>query len=183
MVEKRPLRKGVRQSGYRSVGARIARPFLYLFAVPETVLLHRRLTPRRRGIPVPRKFFACADYPNPTDIGDMHPYSCCAALLYSRVPSLALRAIHLVPRLRRPKLDVAVRYLTLRIGGYNAERKILCRTLFFAAVSSLPLPPCPLREKGRFTRGWKTAGCLPSCAPAARSGTPRRGSRKNSPPE
>ena len=65
--------KGERQSGYRSVGARIARPFLYLFAVPDTVLLHRRLTPRRRGIPVPRKFFACADYPNPTDIGDMHP--------------------------------------------------------------------------------------------------------------
>ena len=97
-------------------------------------------------------------------------------------PVIVLRGT-VMPRLRRPKLDVAVRYPTLRIGGYNAERKILCRTLFFVAVSSLPLPPCPLREKGRFTRGWKTAGCLPSCAPAARSGTPRRGSRKNSPSE
>ena len=82
-------------------------------------------------------------------------------------PVIVLRGT-VMPRLRRPKLDVAVRYLTLRIGGYNAERKILCRTLFFATVSSLPLPPCPLREKGRFTRGWKTAGCLPSCAPARR---------------
>ena len=36
-------------------------------------------------------------------------------------------------------------------------------------VSALQISPCPLREKGRFTRGWKTAGCLPSCAPAARS--------------
>ena len=71
-------------------------------------------------------------------------------------PVIVLRGT-VMPRLRRPKLDVAVRYPTLRIGGYNAERKILCRTLFFAAVSSLPLPPCPLREKGRFTRGWKTA--------------------------
>ena len=169
MVEKRPLRKGVRQSGYRSVGARIARPFLYLFAVPDTVLLHRRLTPRRRGIPVPRKCFCLCR------LSKSYGYRRYA-------PVIVLRGT-VMPRLRRPKLDVAVRYPTLRIGGYNAERKILCRTLFFAAVSSLPLPPCPLREKGRFTRGWKTAGCLPSCAPAARSGTPRRGSRKNSPSE
>ena len=52
----------------------------------------------------------------------------------------------------------------------------------FSCLRSLPSAPKPLREKGRFTRGWKTAGCLPSCAPAARSGTPRRGSRQNSPP-
>ena len=53
---------------------------------------------------------------------------------------------------------------------YNKDAPTV--VLLFAAVSSLPSPPCPLREKGRFTRGWKTAGCLPFCAPAARSGTP-----------
>ena len=53
--------------------------------------------------------------------------------------------------------------------------KILCRSFI---VSVLPSPPCPPREKGRFTRGWKTAGCLPSCTPARRQRTPRRGARQ-----
>ena len=43
--------------------------------------------------------------------------------------------------------------------------KILCRSLI---VSALQISPYPLREKGGFTRGWKTAGCLSSCAPARR---------------
>ena len=52
--DRRPLRKEERQSGYRCVGTRIARPFLYLYAVSDSLLLHRSATLRRRGITVPR---------------------------------------------------------------------------------------------------------------------------------
>ena len=57
-------------------------------------------------------------------------FRCCAALLYSRVPSLALRAIHLVPRLRRVADLCSSTVSEMRICGYNAEEKILCRTPF-----------------------------------------------------
>ena len=47
--------KGERQSGYRSVGAdQCVCPFLYLYAMSATFLLHIRFSLRRRGIPVPR---------------------------------------------------------------------------------------------------------------------------------
>ena len=58
--------KGERQSGYRSVGAdQCVCPFLYLYAMSDTFLLHIRFSLRRRVIPVPRNIFTCADYPNP----------------------------------------------------------------------------------------------------------------------
>ena len=61
----------------------------------------------------------------------------------------------------------------------NAEEKILCRSLFSTLTQSTVCTQGS-REKGRFTRGWKTAGCLPSCAPAARSGNfPARRSVRN----
>ena len=87
------------------------RPFLYLYAVSDFVLLHRRVHLRRRDITVSRNsltrytawhlrirrlvqfIFVGAIYHNALTI--------CAALLSPRGPSLALRAIHLVPRLRR----------------------------------------------------------------------------------
>ena len=52
--ERRPLRKEERQSGYPFVGARIARPLLYLYAMLDTFLLHIPATLRRRGMTVPR---------------------------------------------------------------------------------------------------------------------------------
>ena len=72
-----------------------------IFAVSVSELLHIRFTLRRTDITVSVKFFTCADYPNPTGIGNMHLPTCCAARISPRGPSLALRAIHLVPRLRR----------------------------------------------------------------------------------
>ena len=56
--DRRPLRKGERQSGYPFVGARIARPLLYLYAMPDTLLLHIWTTLRRRDIPVSRNGFS-----------------------------------------------------------------------------------------------------------------------------
>ena len=47
--------------------------------ISATILLHRRFTPRRRGITVPRNIFTCADYPNPAGIADWHSQPSCAA--------------------------------------------------------------------------------------------------------
>ena len=47
--------------------------------ISATLLLHRRFTPRRRGITVPRNIFTCADYPNPAGIADWHSQPSCAA--------------------------------------------------------------------------------------------------------
>ena len=59
--ERRPLRKEERQSGYPFVGARIARPLLYLYAMLDTFLLHIPATLRRRGMTVPRNSLARYD--------------------------------------------------------------------------------------------------------------------------
>ena len=106
--DRRPLRKGERQRILSTVGAHNVRPFLYLYAVSDFVLLHRRVHLRRRDITVSRNsltrytawhlrirrlvqfIFVGAIYHNALTI--------CAALLSPRGPSLALRAIHLVPR-------------------------------------------------------------------------------------
>ena len=69
---------------------------------------------------------------------------------------------------------VAERYPTLRICGYMSARSASLRKKnssavpLFTAVTCRQSAPDPLREKGRFARGWKTVGCLPSCAPARR---------------
>ena len=74
--------KGERQSGYRSVGAdQCVCPFLYLYAMSDTFLLHIRFSLRRRGIPVPRNIFTCADYPNPAIAAGLCRKTSCAILL------------------------------------------------------------------------------------------------------
>ena len=57
------------------------RVFLNLFAVSDTLLLHRSATSSRRGITVPRNIFTCADYPDPAVIADLHSQTVCAARL------------------------------------------------------------------------------------------------------
>ena len=56
--DRRPLRKGERQRILSTVGAHNVRPFLYLYAVSDFVLLHRRVHLRRRDITVSRKSLA-----------------------------------------------------------------------------------------------------------------------------
>ena len=55
--DRRPLRNGERQRSFSTVGAHSVRPFLYLYAVSDTILLHISATPRRRDIPVSRNSF------------------------------------------------------------------------------------------------------------------------------
>ena len=55
--DRRPLRKGERQRIFSTVGEHSVLPCPGLSAVPDTILLHRRFTLRRRGISVPRNSF------------------------------------------------------------------------------------------------------------------------------
>ena len=55
--DRRPLRNGERQRSFSTVEAHSVRPFLYLYAVSDTILLHISATPRRRDIPVSRNSF------------------------------------------------------------------------------------------------------------------------------
>ena len=59
--DRRPLRKGERQRILSTVGAHNVRPFLYLYAVSDFVLLHRRVHLRRRDITVSRNTLACCN--------------------------------------------------------------------------------------------------------------------------
>ena len=54
---------------------------------------------------------------------------------------------------------VAVMYLTLRTGCERHGRKNPLPFPYFAAVTCRQSAPDYPREKGRFTRGWKTAVC------------------------
>ena len=51
---------GERQRIFSTVGEHSGLPFLYLFAVSDTLLLHMRLSLRRRDIPVSRELFTGA---------------------------------------------------------------------------------------------------------------------------
>ena len=83
-------------------------PFLYLFAVSDTVLLHIWFTLRRGRHNSADQIFCALYRPVPADLDVRHNLSSqvlskisgltnCAALLSPRGPSLALRAIYLVP--------------------------------------------------------------------------------------
>ena len=137
-----------------------------IYAVPDTVLLHRSATSSRRDMIVSRNsltrytawhlrirrlvqfIFVGAIYHNALTI--------CAALLSPRGPSLALWAIHLVPRLRRAadmcssKLsDTADRLRHGRTLCAPTEEKILCRSPFRSGRWSLVC--ARLSNKGRWS--------------------------------
>ena len=65
--DRRPLRKGERQRILSTVGAHNVRPFLYLYAVSDFVLLHRRVHLRRRDITVSRNSLAWIFCTTPTN--------------------------------------------------------------------------------------------------------------------
>ena len=121
---------------------------------------------------------------------NLHKPTSCAALSYFRVPSLALRAIHLVPRLRRVADLCSSTVSEMRICGYNAEEKILCRTPFPAYAVYHLHPSYPYKGNGcskrvaliksahgagkRFSSLRANRRCLPFC--------PLSWTRQTSPP-
>ena len=120
------------------------------------------LLPAGRGITVPRNIFTCADYPRPAVVAGWHLQSVCAARISPRGPSLALRAIHLVPRLRRPKLDVAVRQPKCGKVLYHAVVKILCRSPF-PAYAVYHLHPSYDYKGNGCSKRVETVGVYPFC--------------------
>ena len=119
--------------------------------ISAMLLLHIPATFRRRGITVPRKFFTCADYPNPAVVADWHRKTCCA----TRVCRACVELI----------LCVAVRSPTLRIGCERHGRKNPLPFPYFAAVTCRQSAPDYPRERGDSQEGGNRR-CLPSCAPA-----------------
>ena len=149
--ERRPLRNGVRQSGYRCVRFATCSQFT------DSVLLHIRLTLRKRDIAVSRNPLVWSLRTAPTRINSTNQIA-------SQVPSgttrkQVARHCYAAPCGELPTC-VAVMYLTLRIRYERHGRKTPLPFPCFAAVTCRQSAPCPLREKGRFARGWKTAGFL-----------------------
>ena len=139
------------------------RPFLYLYAVSDFVLLHRRVHLRRRDITVSRNsltrytawhlrirrlvqfIFAGAVYDNA--LTNCATRSCCAC-------------VDLIT-------CVAERYLTMRTGCEKHGRKNPLPFPCFAAVTCRQSAPGYLRERGDSQEGGNRR-CLSSCAPARR---------------
>ena len=101
-----PLRKGERQSGYHSVS------FVKYLQFADSVLLHMSATLRRARHNRVAQFLGTLYRKVPANLSVWHNLSSwvlsviskltnCATLSSPRGPSLALRAIHLVSRLRR----------------------------------------------------------------------------------
>ena len=67
--DRRPLRKGERQRIYSTVGEHSVLPFLYLCAVPDTLLLHIPATLRRRNITVLRNSLVWSLRTAPANVG------------------------------------------------------------------------------------------------------------------
>ena len=91
----------------------------------------------------------------------------CAALVSPGGPSLALRAIQLVPRLRRVNRMCSS---TVSVNCEKAEEVMQeqpdCRSLFQSGRRSLVCAR-PSKGKGRYTRGWKPQVSTLLCARAA----------------
>ena len=129
--DRRPLRKGERQRIFSTVGEHSVLPCRNLYAVPDTVLLHRSATSSRRGMTVPRNsltrytarhlrirrlvqfIFAGAVYDNA--LTNCATRSCCAC-------------VDLIT-------CVAERYLTLRTGCEKHGRKNPLPFPIFEAVT------------------------------------------------
>ena len=175
--ERRPLRKGEQQSGYHSVS------FVKYSQFADSVLLHMSATLRRARHNRVAQFLGTLYRKAPANLSVWHNLSSwvlsviskltnCATQASPRGPSLALRAIHLVSRLRRVADMCSSRVTELRIGkrkGRTRSRsvlmrgKILCRSSFSkrSPVSGLRQTK---KQRKRDSQGWKP-WCPSLCPP------------------
>ena len=140
-----------------------------IFAVPDTVLLHRRFTLRKRDISVSRNSLTCYTGRH-LRIRRLILFIFAGAVYDNALTDCAALSC-------RACVDlitcVAERYLTLRTGCEKHGRKNPLSFPYFAAVTCRQSAPDPLRERGNSQEGGNRR-CLPSCAPARR--------QRNSPP-
>ena len=95
-------------------------PFLYLFAVSDTVLLHIRLSPRRGRHDSAAQFFCALYRPAPADLDVRHNLSSQLLSVISRLTSCAALLCRACGNLTA---CVAERYLILRTGYEKHGRK------------------------------------------------------------
>ena len=165
--DRRPLRKGERQRIFSTVGEHSVLPCRNLYAVPDTVLLHRSATSSRRGMTVPRNsltrytarhlrirrlvqfIFAGAVYDNA--LTNCATRSCCAC-------------VDLIT-------CVAERYLTLRTGCEKHGRKNPLPFLFSKRSHIGNLRQIRKQGKGRSSKRKGNRRCPFLFAPAAGAAT------------
>ena len=168
---------GERQRIFSTVGEHSVLPCRNLYAVPDTVLLHRRFTLRRRGIAVPRNsltrytgrhlrtrrlilfIFAGAVYYNA--LTNCATRSCCAC-------------VDLIT-------CVAERYLTLRIGCEKHGRKNPLPFLFSERSHIGNLRQIRKQGKGRSPKRKGNRRCPFLFAPAAGRGNAPAVRRRRTP--
>ena len=131
----------------------------------DKLLLHILVTLRRGRHNSADQIFCALCRKAPANLSIRYNLSSQVLSVISRLTSCATRVCCACVEL---PTCVAERYLTLRTGCERHGRKNPLPFPYFAAVTCRQSAPDSPREKGRFTRGWKTAGCLPSCAPARR---------------
>ena len=124
-------------------------PCRNLYAVPDTVLLHRRFTLRRRGIAVPRNSLTCYTAQH-LRIRRLILFIFAGAVYYNALTNCATRSCCACVDLIT---CVAERYLTLRTGCERHGRKNpLPFPLFRSGHMSAICARLSRRERGRFTR-------------------------------
>ena len=102
---------------------------------------------------------------------NLHKPTSCAALPYFRVPSLALRAIHLVPRLRRVA-DLCSSTVSDTANRLRKTRKKKSSAVLLFLLTQSTICTQALKRKGRSSKRKGNHGCPFLFAPAARAAAP-----------
>ena len=152
---------GERQSGYISVS------FSAFSHFTDSLLLHIWLNLRRVRHDRAAQVFNALYRMAPANLDVLHNLS---SQMLSITTKPASCATLLCCACAEQPICVAVRYLTLRIGGYTARKARPCGRKnplpfpCFAAVAVLRFSPCPPRETG--VKRVETAGVYPLAPPA-----------------
>ena len=162
------------------------RVFRKIFAVPDSVLLHRRLNFRRRDITVSRNTLARCNARH-LRIKRLVQFIFADPVYNNVLKNCAARLCRALRRVNR--LCSRTVSGTANMSGHGStlcsptEEKILCRSPYFAAVTCRQSAPDPPRERGDSQEGGNRR-CLPSCAPARRQRkSPPRGAARSRRPQ
>ena len=127
--DRRPLREGERQRIFPAAGAHSVRPFLYLYAMPDTVLLHISAALRKCSTAVPHNSFACCYR--------RHPALRLNINLYLRIESVLqiICILHHQTQKRRMKTIWSILHFPFSI---TANKKRTASAVLFAHFASNP---------------------------------------------
>ena len=159
-----------RQRIFSTVGEHSVLPFLYLFAVSDTVLLHIWFTLRRGRHNSADQIFCALYRPAPADLDVRHNLSSQVLSVISRLTSCATRVCCACVDLIT---CVAVRYLTLRTGCEKHGRKNPLPYSFSERSPVSGLRQIRKQGKGRSSKRKENRRLSFLFAPAAGAANPR----------